>query len=227
VAGAAPEKLPGALDYRREDFAELLGSRKGLCQLGQMLELTDPLARLLVQARVLDCAADERGRGGEELDLLGSELARRLRVHRDRADDVAIAPGDGDGEERLELLFLQLGHELVARVADGVLCKGRLTVLDGPPGYALAVVQGDLADELPVRLRGCPEHEPVILDQVDETGMDRARIRQEPHDGAQDLAEVEGRSDSRDDLVEDPLARLRRRCPLRHAGIVRRLGVRY
>ena len=40
----------------------------------------DPLARLLVQARILDRARDERGGRGEELDLLGRELARRLGV---------------------------------------------------------------------------------------------------------------------------------------------------
>ena len=149
---------------------------------------------------------------------MARELAGRLRVHRDRADDVSVSPGDGDGQQRLELLLLELGDELVARIVDGVLGEGGLAVLDCPPRDALAVIQADLPDELAVGLRCRPQHEAVVLDQVDEAGVNGARVRQQAHDGAQHLAEVEGGADSRNDLVQDPLARLRRSPALCHAG---------
>src|SRR4029453_11048069 len=94
-------------------------------------------------------------------DLLGGELARRLGVHRDGADDVGIATGDRDGEERLELLLLELRDELVARIVDGVLRERRLAVLDRPPGNALALVEDDLSREPAARLGGGGEAQGV------------------------------------------------------------------
>ena len=72
MAGAAAEELARPLGDRGQHIAELLRASEGLCELGQVLELADPLSRLLVEACVLDGAGHERGRGREELDLLGA-----------------------------------------------------------------------------------------------------------------------------------------------------------
>jgi hypothetical protein len=97
---------------RGKHFAELLRPRERLGELGEVLELAHALARLLVEARVLDRAADERRRRREELDL--------LRVNsRGASVCIVIAPmtspsrRERDGEERLELLLLELGTNLL------------------------------------------------------------------------------------------------------------------
>src|SRR4029079_6546963 len=153
---AAAEELPRPLGDSGEHVAEMLRPGEGLGELGEVLELADALSSLLVEACVLDSAGHERGRGREELDLLGGELARRLCMHRDRADDVAVSSGDRNGEQRMDLLLLELGDELVARVVDRVLREGRLAVLDCPPRDALALAESDLADETSVRPRAPP-----------------------------------------------------------------------
>ena len=78
MARAALQELPRAVRDRRKHLAELLRPRQGLRELGEVLELTDALPGLLVEAGVLDRSADERRRRREELDLLRGELARRL-----------------------------------------------------------------------------------------------------------------------------------------------------
>ena len=45
----------------------------------------------------------------------------------------------------------------------------------------------------------------VALDQVDEARVDGARLGQQPHDGVEDLLEIEGGADRRDDLVQEAL----------------------
>ena len=72
MAGAAAEELARPLGDRGQHIAELLRASEGLGQLGEVLELADPLSRLLVEARVLDRAGHERGGRREELDLLGA-----------------------------------------------------------------------------------------------------------------------------------------------------------
>ena len=82
----------------------------------------------------------------------------------------------------------------------------RLLALGRPPGEPLAALERDLADQLRVRLGGGREHEPLaaVLDEVDEAGVDGARVREQPDDRPEHLLELERRADRRDDLVENP-----------------------
>ena len=155
AAGARPGR-PSA-----SELVERVRARDRLRELRELLELGDAQARLLVQARVLDRARDERRRRDDEVDLVVGELARRLRVRGDRADRLAGAPDDRHGEERLEPLLLELRHVLHPRVGERVVAdERRLAVLDRPPREALAALERDLAGLALVRRRGRPEDEP-------------------------------------------------------------------
>ena len=202
------EQLPAAADDLGPERLDRLGRGDRLGELGEMLELADPQAHLVVEARVLDRAGDERGGRHEQHDLGVGELARRFGVERDRADRVAAAPEDRDRDERLEPLLLELGDVLDARILERVLAdERRLPVLDRPPGEPLAAQQLDLADERRVRRGRRAEHEllPVAVEQVDEAGVNRARLREQAHDALEHLSELERRPDRRDDLVEKAL----------------------
>ena len=120
-----------------------------------MLELADAPPHLLVEARVLDRAGDERGARDEEVDLGLGELARRLGVERDRRRSPRRPAEDRDREERLEPLLLELRDVLVARVVERVVAdERRLAALGRPPGEPLAALEPDLADEVRVRVGG-------------------------------------------------------------------------
>jgi hypothetical protein len=58
-----------------------------------------------------------------------------------------------------------------------------------------------------VRLRCRAQYEPlpVGLQQVDEAGVDRARVGEEADDAVENLFEVQRRADRRDDLVQEAL----------------------
>ncbi len=179
-----------------------------------MLELTDALPGLLVEARVLDRAGDERGRGDEEVDLVVGELPWRRRVRGDRADRLAVTPHDGDREERLVALLLELGDVLHARVGEGVLPdERRLRVLDGPPREALAALECHAPHLTLVGRGGRAHHQPVVLEEVDEAPVHAARVGHEPHDRGQHVGELDRRRDRGDDLLQELLARLQgHRC---------------
>ena len=209
VACAGGEQRPGVRDHALQQLLEPVGPRDRLGELGQLLELGDPQARLLVEARVLDRARDERRGRDDEVDLVVRELARRFRVRRDRADRLTCPPDDRHGEERLEPLLLELGHVLHPRVGERVVAdERRLAVLHRPPGEALAALERDLSRLSLVGRRRRPQDEPLVLEQVDEAGVHAARVRHEPDDGRQHLGELERRGDGRDDLLEKLLARL-------------------
>ncbi len=206
VAGLGAQELSRARGDRGKHGAERLGAGQELAELGQVLELVHPAAHLLVEARVLDRPGDERSARDEHLDLVFRELVRRLGVARDDADDVAVLAHDRHGDERLEALLLQLGDVLDARIVEELVADpGRLFVLGGPPGEALAALERDPPDEVRVGLRGGLEHEPVLLDEVHEAGVDRGGVRQEAHDRAEDLLQVQGRADRGDDRVQEPV----------------------
>src|ERR687892_980406 len=206
MTGSGAQEAEPALGHGRQELLERLRAGQRLAELREVLELVHALAHLLVEAGVLDRPGDERGARREDLDLGVGELPRRLRVERDRANDVAVLADDRDGEERLEALLLELGDEPVARVGDGVLGESRFLALDRPPGKTLAALEGDLADELRVGLRRGAEHEPLafVLDEVDEARVHGAGVREQPHDRAENLLQVERGPDRGDDLVEDP-----------------------
>ena len=195
---------------RLQELVERVRTRDRLRELGELLELGDAEPRLLVEARVLDRARDERRRGHDEVDLVVGELPRGLGVRGDRADRLARAADDRHGEQRLVALLLELRHVLHPRIGERVLAdERRLAVLCGPPREALAPLERDLPDLALVRRRRRAHDEPrVVLDEVDEAAVDAARVRHEPHDGRQHLGELDRRGDGRDDLLEELLARL-------------------
>ena len=96
-----------------------------LRDLGEPRERRDALARLLVELRVLDRAADERRGVREQLDVLLGELARGGGVQHDHADHVARARGDRDRGHRLPALLLELGEVLHARVVERLVADQR------------------------------------------------------------------------------------------------------
>jgi hypothetical protein len=111
----------------------------------------DSLARLLVQARVLDRTGDERRRVDKEVEHPLVELARRRGMHDDDADDLAGAPGDRHGGHRLEALLLELGDVLHARVGERVVAdEGGLVVARHPACQPLVEPELDATDEVRV-----------------------------------------------------------------------------
>ena len=212
VAARAREQRSRARDHGLQQLLERVRARDRLGELGQLLELGDPPARLLVQPRVLDRAGDERRGRDEEVDLVVRELARRLGVRRDHADRRRPPrPRIGHREERLEPLLLELGHVLVRGSASAL---SRMNA--GSPRSAAHQAspsprsKATLPDLALVRRRRGAQHEPlaVVVDEVDEAGVDAARVGHQPDDGPQHLVELERRRDRRDDLVEELLARL-------------------
>ena len=205
VARTGGEQRAGTLDDRGEQIVECVRAGDRLRQLGQLLELRHPEPRLLVEARVLDRAGDERRRRHEEVDLVVGELARRLRVGGDHADRLARAPDDRHGEQGLEALLLELGHVLHARIRERVLAdEGRLAPLRRPPGETLAPLERDLARLALVRRRGGAKLEPfaVVRDEVREARVHAARVGHEPNDGSQHLGQLERGRNRGHDLVE-------------------------
>ena len=123
MAGAGGEQRARVGDDGLQELVERLRARDRLRELGQLLELGDAQPRLLVEARVLDRARDERGRRDDEVDLVVRELARRLGVRGDRADRLAAATDDRHGEERLEALLLEL-RARTSRADRRARCRG-------------------------------------------------------------------------------------------------------
>ena len=143
------------------------------------------------------------------VDLRLRKLPRRLGMGADDADHGPVARSDRDAEKRLEPLFLELRHVLHARIVEQVVGNERgLVALGRPPREALAALERDAADQVLVRVPGRAQHEPVavVLDEVDETRVHRARVREQPHDRAEHLVELEARADGGDDPREDVAA---------------------
>jgi hypothetical protein len=134
-------------------------------------------------------------------------------VRGDDADQIAGTADDRNGEERLELLLLELGDVRRPRVVERVLAdERRLASFGSPPRESLALLERHAADVLLVGRRGRAQDEAlsVVLQQVDEARVHSARLGHEANDGAQDFGELERRVDRGDDLVQDPLAGVQR-----------------
>ena len=128
-------------------------------------------------------------------------------------------PSTGNRDERLELLLLELRHVLHARIVERVLAdERRLAPVERPPGEPFAALELDLAHEPAVRIRRGTEHEalPVAIEEIDEAGVDGARVGEQLHDAVEHLFEIEGGTDRRDDLVEEALLDAVR--PLAHSN---------
>ena len=99
VARLGMQQAARAVGHRREQLLERLRASDRLGELGQRLELAHPTAELAVQPGILDRPGDEGRSGHEELDLVGRELARRLRVCGDDADHIAVLRCDRHAEQ--------------------------------------------------------------------------------------------------------------------------------
>ena len=177
LAGVRPQQLARAA---RDDVVEVLPQghrRQRLAELGEGGQRLHPAAGLLVELGVLDRPADQRGGVDEEVEHVVLELARRLGVEDDDPDHVAGLGQDRDRDHRLEVLLLELGHELHPRVRHRVLADelGGLGACD-PAGEALVDAQPDLPDEPRVARRGGAQHQAIALEEVDEAGVAAGRV---------------------------------------------------
>ena len=77
-------------------------------------------------------------------------------------------------------------------------------MLDRPPREALTALEDDAVDEVRVGVRRRLQHEPLGLgvDQVDEAGVDAARVGEEADDRVEHVVELEGRADGAHDREE-------------------------
>ena len=143
LRGVAGQQPPHA---RRDDAIELLAPPDrddALAQLGEVREGIHTQPRLLVEPRVLDRARHERRGVHEEVEHALVELARGHGVEHDDAQHLARPGGHRDGDHRLEVLLLELGHVLHARVRQRVLADER--GLAGPCDPACQpLVEGEL-----------------------------------------------------------------------------------
>ena len=128
----------------------------------------------------------------------------------------SVTADDGEREQRLELLLLELREVLRARVGESVVADERgLAALRSPPREALAALDDDLPRLPLVRRRGSAQHEPlaVVLDQVREARVHAARVGHELDDRAQHFGQLERRRHRRHDLLERLLPRLQPHSP--------------
>ena len=139
----------------------------------------------------------------EEVEHALVELARGDGVQHDDAQHLARAGGHGDGDHRLEVLLLELGHVLHARVRERVLADER--GLAGPCDPARQpLVEGelDLAHHVGVDARRGPDPQAVAIAQVDEAGMAARRLGDELDDAVEHPGQVDRRADGADDRVQ-------------------------
>ena len=139
----------------------------------------------------------------EEVEHALVELARGHGVQHDDAQHLARAGGHRDGDHRLEVLLLELGHVLHARVRQRVLADER--GLAGPCDPACQpLVEGelDLAHHVGVDARRGADPQPVSIAQVDEAGMAARRLGDELDDAVEHLGQVDRRADGADDRVQ-------------------------
>src|SRR5439155_5359156 len=188
------EQLERAPNGERAELVERLGRGHLLAELGQMLQFEYTLPHLFVQPGILDRACDQRRTRREESRFGLGELAGSLGMKADDADRLLRAPEQRHRHERLEPLLLQFRHVVEAWVVECVVPdERRLATFERPPGEALPSLQADPAGKVPIRLRRRVEIETVTVgvEEVDETGMHGAGIREEPHDRVEHLLEVE------------------------------------
>ena len=187
VQGAAPgaEQVARPRHDRGRKLVDGLGPRQLLAERRQVLELAHAAARLLVEPCVLDRARHERRARDEKRNLAVGELARRLGVQGDHPDHAAVPGRNRHRDERLKPLLVELGHVLEAWVVRGAVTdEGRRAVLHRPPREAFPALEDDCSGEMLVGRRGRVQDEPVALEQVDEAGMDGARLREQPDDAS-------------------------------------------
>ena len=107
---------------------------------------------------------------------------------------VAVLAEDGDRDERLEPLLIELRDVLHAGVGEEVVAdEGGLLLLRHPPREPFAPLERDPADVLAVRLARRPQDQPVaaLVDEVDEAGVDRAGVGEQADDGLEDFVQIE------------------------------------
>ena len=128
----------------------------------------------------------------------------------DDADHGAVARGNRHAQERLEPFLLELRDVGHARVCEQVVGDERgLVALCRPPGETASPFQRDLADQVPVRISRGPQHQAVALDEIDEAGVNSARVGEQAHDSAQHLVDLERRGDGGDDPRQNVVAACR------------------
>ena len=147
------EQLDRPADGLRAELVERPRDRDRLSELRQLLELAHATPHVVVEPRVLDRPGDERRDRDKELRFRVGELARRLRVQRDRRDRVPRLVVHRHGDERLESLLFELRDVLEPRVPGCVVPdEDGLAVLERPPRDPFAALERNPADEVLVRL---------------------------------------------------------------------------
>ena len=191
----------------RDRLVELLTAGLGGERLGQPRELgqrVDTAAGRPVELGVLDRARHERRGVDEEVHDRLVELARGDGVQHDHPDDVAGPADQRHGDHRLEVVLVELGDVVVARVLERVVAdQHRLARARDPAADPLADAEPRPADEVAMDRRRGPQHEPLVLDQVHQAGVAVRRLAQDPDDVVEDLLALERRGDRRDHGIEE------------------------
>jgi hypothetical protein len=163
----------------------------------------------------------------EEVENALVELARGDRVQDHDAQHLARARGHRDGHHRLEVLLLELGHVLHARVREGVLADERsLTGARHPARQPLVQGELHLADDVSVDARRGAHAQAIAVAQVDEARVAARGLGHQLDDAVEHLRQVDRRADRADDRVQrvalEPYAlELRRQVPAAgHASIL-------
>ena len=203
LARVGAEQLASAA---RDGVVEVLAQRhrrERLAQLRERRERLDPPARALEELRVVDRARRQRRRVHEKVEHSVVELARRLRMENHHTQHVAVAGHHRHGHHRLEALLLELRHVLHARVIECVVANelGRLGSGD-PPRQALVQSPGELADQVRIARRCRPQHQTLIVNEIDEARVATRRVGRDLDDAVQNTIEVQRGRDRLDDGVE-------------------------
>ena len=204
LARVGADQLAGAA---RDRVVEILAQRdrgERLAELRQRGQRVDPPARSFVELRVLDRARHQRRGVHQKVEHAVVELARGLGMENDHTHYASVAWGEHRHcDHRLELLLLELGHVLHARVAHRVVADElrRLRARD-PPGEPLVDAPAQRADQVRVALRGGAQLDAIPLHEIDEGRVAVRRVGGDLHDPVEHPAQVERGGDGLDDRVE-------------------------
>ncbi len=207
LAGVDREQAVGALGDGRQQIVQprCAGHRPG--QIGEPLDQRQAAPRVLVEPRVLDRSGHQRRGLHEEVGVGLGELARRLAVERDHPDHGARLVGQGHRYERLVVLLLGLGHDLHARIGEGVVAQEYRLIVGGHPArQTLAVLEPQPAHQRPVRVGHGAQRQRAVggIDEVHEARVAVDRVGDQIDDRAQHPVQIEGRRNRVDDLVQIP-----------------------
>jgi len=154
------------------------------------------------EAGEFDFGADEEADGGDKANFALAVDVRLSSLEIDDADEFAAAE-NGNGEECFVAIFGEFAEGAEARVLVGVIADGDGNFMLGDPaGDAAADLELEAIDNFGVRIFGGTKDEFVVLEDIDEAGVEFGDDGDEVDDLAEDFVKRIGGGEAAADFVE-------------------------